>query len=111
MINILLFFYIIILSTLSYLFIKLIFQRKMNNDLAFFVICNYILSFTFLVFFFYFKDVLFSLVDIFFLLLNTIFICYELKNIYSKYNLLSIPYLIYIVFVFFILFDLFLMNL
>ena len=111
MIYILLFFYVIVLSMLSFLFIKIIYERKMKNDLAFFVICNYILSFSFLIFFFYFKDIIFSFVNIMFLLCNTIFLCYELKQSYSKYKILSIPYLIYIAIIFFIMFDLFLMNL
>jgi len=111
MIYILLFFYVIVLSMLSFLFIKIIYERKMKNDLAFFVICNYILSFSFLIFFFYYKDIVFSFVNILFLLLNTIFLCYELKQSYSKYKLLSIPYLIYVSIIFFIMFDLFLMNL
>ena len=103
--------YIIVLSLLSFLFLHIIYERKMKNDLLFFVCSNFILSFSFLVFLFYFQDFLFSLVNIFLLLINTIFLNFEIKNTYDKYKLLSIPYFIYIVFIFFIIFDLFLMNL
>ncbi len=103
--------YLVVLSLLSFLFCHLIYEKKMKNDLFFFVISNFILSFSFLVFFFYYEDYLFSLVNMFFLLLNTIFLSFEIKMTYDKYKVLSIPYLIYIVFIFYIIFDLYLMNL
>lgn len=103
--------YLVVLFLLSFLFCHIIYEKKMKNDLFFFVISNFILSFSFLVFFFYYKDYLFSLVNMFFLLLNTIFLSYEIKMTYDKYKLLSVPYLIYIVFIFYIIFDLYLMNL
>lgn len=111
MIYILLIIYIIVLSLLTFLFCHIIHDSKMKNDLAFFVICNFILSFSFLIFFFYFQDYIFSFVNILLLLINTIFLNYEIKITYDKYKLLSIPYLIYIVFIFFIIFDLLLINL
>lgn len=107
----LLIIYLIVLSLLSFLFCHIIYERKMKNDLLFFVCCNFLLSFSFLLFLFYFQDYLFSLANIFLLLVNTIFLNYEIKNTYDKYKLLSIPYFIYVVFIFFIIFDLFLMNL
>lgn len=103
--------YLIVLFLLSFLFCHIIYEKKMKNDLFFFVISNFILSFSFLVFFFYYNDYLFSLVNMFFLLLNTIFLSYEIKMTYDKYKILSVPYLIYIVFIFYIIFDLYLMNL
>lgn len=103
--------YLIVLLLLSILFCHLVYEKKMKNDLFFFVICNFILSFSFLLFFFYYQDYTFSLVNMFFLLLNTIFLSYEIKLTYDKYKLLSVPYFIYIVFIFFLIFDLFLMNL
>lgn len=111
MIYLLLSIYIIVLSLLSFLFCHLIFEKKMKNDLFFFVITNFILSFTFLLFLFYYQDYLFSLVNIFFLLINTIFLSFEIKITYDKYKLLTMPYLIYIAFIFYLIFDLFLMNL
>ena len=111
MINVLVFIYVIVLSMLSFLFLRLIISNKMKNDLCFFVITNFILSFSFLVFFFHYKDIVLSFVNILFLLFNTIFLNYEIKNTYDKYKLLSIPYLIYIICIFFIMFDLLLMNL
>lgn len=111
MIYILIITYIVVLSLLTFLFCHIIYEKKMKNDLCFFVISNFILSFSFLVFFFYYKDYLFSLVNIFFLLINTIFLSYEIRLTYDKYKLFSMPYLIYIAFIFYLIFDLFLMNL
>ncbi len=103
--------YIIVLFLLSFLFCHIIYEKKMKNDLFFFVISNFILSFSFLVLLFYYHDYLFSLINIFFLLINTIFLSFEIKLTYDKYRLFSIPYLIYIAFIFYLIFDLFLMNL
>ena len=103
--------YVVVLLLLSFLFCHIIYEKKMKNDLFFFVLSNFILSFSFLIFFFYYKDYLFSLVNIFFLLVNTIFLSFEIRMTYDKYKLFSMPYLIYIVFIFYLIFDLFLMNL
>jgi hypothetical protein len=103
--------YLFVLSLLSFLFCHIIYENKMKNDLLFFVVTNFVLSFSFLVFLFYYKDYLLSLVNVFFLLLNTIFLSYELKFTYDSYRILSIPYLIYIVFLFYLIFDLYLMSL
>lgn len=111
MIYFLLISYIFVLTLLTFLFCHIIHENRMKNDLAFFVLCNYILSFSFLIFFFYYTDYLFSLVNILLLLLNTIFLNFEIKGTYDRYKLLSLPYLVYIVFIFFIIFDLFLFNL
>ena len=111
MFKILIIIYLIVLVLLSFLFCRLIRQHKMKIDLFFFVVSNFVLSFSFLVFFFYYKDNLLSLVNILFLLLNTIFLSYEIKLTYDKYSILSMPYLIYITFIFFLIVDLYLMHL
>ena len=111
MVFLLIIVYIILLSLLSFLFIRLVIKNQMKRDLLFFVLSNYILSFSFLVFLFYFKDYVISFLNILFLLLNSIFLTYELKSTYDKYRLFSIPYFIYILIIFFIMFDLLLMNL
>ena len=111
MLNVLLIIYVVVLSLITFLFYRIINQKKMKSDLAFFVGCNYILSLSFLLFLFYFNDYLISLAAIFLLLINTIFLNFEIKMTYDKYNLLSMPYLIYITFIFYLIFDLFLMNL
>jgi len=107
----LLIIYLFVLCLLTFLFCHIIYERKMKNDLFFFVISNFILSFSFLIFLFYYNDYLFSLVNVFFLLLNTIFLSYEIRMTYDKYKILSLPYLIYIVFIFYLIVDLYLMNL
>lgn len=111
MIYSLLIIYIVVLSLLSFLFCHIIINNNMKRDLAFFIIVNYILSFTFLVFLFFYNDYVLSLVILFLLLINTILSMREIKLTYDKYNVLSIPYLIYIIFMIFIIFDLVLMNL
>ncbi len=110
MLYFLLILYVIVLSLLTFVFCHIIVNKNMKRDLAFFVIVNYILSFTFLVFLFHYKDYTFSLIVIVLLLINTIFTNYEIKITYNKYKLLSMPYLIYVIFIFFILIDLVLVN-
>lgn len=111
MFNLLIVLYLVVLFLLSILFCRLIVTKKMKNDLVFFVLANLVLTFSFLVFLFYYKDYLFSVVNMFFLLLNTIFLSYEIRITYDKYQLLSMPYLIYIVFLFYLIIDLYLMSL
>ena len=101
--------YLFVLSLLSFLFCHIIYENKMKNDLLFFVVTNFVLSFSFLVFLFYFKDFLLTLVSIIFLLINTVCLSNEIRLTYNKYRLLSIPYLIYIVFIFYLIIDLYLM--
>ncbi len=111
MFNVLVLVYFIVLVLISFLFIHIVIENKMKNDLLFFVIANFILSFSFYSFLFYFKDYLFSLVNMFLLLINTICLCYEVKLTNDKYKMLSIPYLIYIVFIFYLIIDLYLIHL
>ena len=101
--------YLFVLSLLSFLFCHIIYENKMKNDLSFFVVTNFVLSFSFLVFLFYFKDFLLTLVSIVFLLINTVCLSNEIRLTYNKYRLLSIPYLMYIVFIFYLIIDLYLM--
>lgn len=111
MVNLLVFIYIVVLVLLTTLFIRLIVLKKVKYDLVFFIITNFILSFSFLLFLFYYKDYLYSLINIFFLLVNTIFLSFEIKTTYDKCSLLSFPYLVYIMFLFYLIIDLYLMHL
>jgi hypothetical protein len=111
MLNVLVIIYVIVLSLISFLFCHIIYENKLKNDLLFFVIVNFILSFSFIVFLFYYKDYLFSLINIFLLVINTFCLSYEIKLTYDKYKVLSWPYLIYMVFILYLIIDLYLMNL
>ena len=96
--------YLIISGLVFFLFGHLIYKKKMKNDLLFFVFTNYILTFSFLTFFFYYKDIVFSIINILFLLVNNIFLFYEIKLSKDKYLLLFVPYIIYIFIIFILLF-------
>ena len=111
MVNFLILLYVVVLTLLTILFIRLIVLKKVKYDLVFFLITNFILSFSFIVFLFYYKDFLYSLINILFLLINTIFLSFEIKTTYDKCSLLSFPYLIYIMFLFYLIIDLYLMHL
>ena len=111
MVNFLILLYLVVLTLLTILFIRLIVLKKVKYDLVFFLITNFILSFSFIVFLFYYKDYLYSLINILFLLINTIFLSFEIKTTYDKCSLLSFPYLIYIMFLFYLIIDLYLMHL
>lgn len=111
MLYVLVIIYVVVLSLISFLFCHIIYENKLKNDLLFFVIVNFILSFSFIVFLFYYKDYLFSLINIFLLVINTFCLSYEIKLTYDKYKVLSWPYLIYMVFILYLIIDLYLMNL
>ena len=111
MLNNLFIIYAVVLVLVSILAIHIILNNKMNNDLLFFVIANYILSFSLIVFLFHYKDYLFSLVNVFLLAVNTICLTYEVKLTKDRYRVLSIPYLIYIIYIFYLIIDLYLMHL
>ena len=96
--------YLIISGLVFFLFGHLIYKKKMKNDLLFFVFTNYILTFSFLTFFFYYKDIVFSIINILFLLVNNLFLFYEIKLSKDKYLLLLVPYIIYIFIIFILLF-------
>lgn len=96
--------YLIISGLVFFLFGHLIYKKKMKNDLLFFVFINYILTFSFLTFFFYYKDIVFSIINILFLLVNNLFLFYEIKLSKDKYLLLFVPYIIYIFIIFILLF-------
>ncbi len=96
--------YLIISGLVFFLFGHLIYKKKMKNDLLFFVFTNYILTFSFLTFFFYYKDIVFSIINILFLLVNNLFLFYEIKLSKDKYLLLFVPYIIYIFIIFILLF-------
>ena len=96
--------YLIISGLVFFLFGHLIYKKKMKNDLLFFVFINYILTFSFLTFFFYYKNMVFSIINILFLLVNNIFLFYEIKLSKDKYLLLFVPYIIYIFIIFILLF-------
>ena len=105
-----LFAYIIALSCITLIFCHSIMKLNYKKDFLYFVLSNYILSFSFLIFFFYYKDIVLSLINIFFLMVNAGFLVYEIKESYNKYKFLSLPYFVYICFLFCIIFYLFLMN-
>lgn len=96
--------YLIISGLVFFLFGHLIYKKKMKNDLLFFVFTNYILTFSFITFFFYYKDIVFSIINILFLLVNNLFLFYEIKLSKDKYLLLFVPYIIYIFIIFILLF-------
>lgn len=110
MLYILIIIYLLSLFLISLLFLKIILNHKMKGDLAFFTTCNYLLPFTFILFFFHYQDYLFGLLNMLLIVLNTLFLTYEIKSLYHKYKLLTIPYLIDIIFMFYLIIDLTLMN-
>ena len=111
MVYIFLITYFILLFFVSFIIIHLICEGKMNNDLLFNTISNYVLSFSFFVFLLYFKDYLYSLVNMFLLVINTIYLTYEINLSRDRYRVLSIPYLLFIFYVFYLIIDLYLIHL
>lgn len=73
---------VLILILLGYQIIKL---HKLNNDLVFFLITDFILVCALIIFFNYFQDLFLAFIANLFLFINTIFLTWEVKNIMGKY--------------------------
>ena len=85
---------IISLSLLFFLFINLLKNDLISNDLLFFIFASTILSITVLIFYFYFQDDFISFIAASMLMINNFFLIRELKHILRHYDLMSIPYLV-----------------
>lgn len=75
-------------------------NNRINRDLLFFLITNFILSISLLIFFNYYKDLFLTFINCLFLFLNTIFLIFEVKNIMGKYGVFTLPYFGIIMFIF-----------
>ena len=85
-----------------------LFQKKeINNNILFFIIGNYILNISLIIFLIHFKNFLLSLIISIILIAFSYTLILSLKEKIGKYYLLSIPYFIYMIYIFASLVDYF----
>ena len=88
---------IILLSLKIYQTIK---DSFLTNNLIFLILANYILNITVAVYAFCFQSIIFTLWSSFILLILAFFLMQEFYKIYSKYSLITLPYLFLVLYVF-----------
>ena len=93
-------FTIIAVSLMFFLLIDILMDDKITNDLIYFVLLFGIFSGVLIVFYYYFQDNVISLVSSFFLMINNFLLIREIKRIYERYLLISIPFFIMSVYYF-----------
>lgn len=93
-------FLILSFALFYFLLLNMLSQNKMSKDLLFFLFANIILAFTLCIFYFYFYDEYIAFFISFLFMINNYFIVREIKHIYKRYIIYSIPYFIFSVYVF-----------
>jgi len=92
--NITLLFIFYIISIL-YIFIDIFIilsKDKLDRDLIFTLFATYILNISMCLFFFYFNNLIYSLFNSLFLMVISFLLLLEMKKIFRKIPILSIPY-------------------
>lgn len=79
---------------------KIIYLNKLNNDLIFIYLSNVILTISFIIFFILSNNLFFAFYNAFFQMVFSYLLIYNIKNLFGKYNVFSIPYFILWVFIF-----------
>ena len=93
-------FYIFSITILLIPILKIINYNILDENILFLLITNYTLNITVALFFGYFKNYLFSLIFIIFLLTFTILLTKDFKKIFGTYIITSVPYLLMVSFSF-----------
>lgn len=79
---------------------KIIIQDKINNDLLFIFLSNIILTISFIFFYIFISNIMFSFYISLFQMIFSYLLIFNIKNILGKYNFFSIPYFVFWVFIF-----------
>lgn len=96
-------FFLIYIACVSYITIpicKIIWFDKLDNDLLFLLLSNYILIFLLSIIFNSNNPLFYSILVSLFLMILAFFLIRKIKSIYNRYQILSIPYFIFCVYVF-----------
>lgn len=94
------FIYAAVLCYIAVPIYKIYVNHKGNNDLLFSMITCYVLSFSIPIFYYYFGATIFSALLTFLLIIAAFLLLRDIKNIFGKYQVLSIPYFIFVVYTF-----------
>ncbi len=96
-------FFIIYFAVILYITIpicKIVWIDKLDNDLTFLLVANYILIFLLSILFSYHYHLAYSILVSLSLMVSSFFLIRKMKSIYGRYQVLSIPYFIFTTYVF-----------
>jgi len=93
-------FYLISITYISIDIFIILLKDKLNKDLIYTLFTTYILNISMSLFFFYFNNLTYSLLNSLFLMVISFFLLVELRKIFKKLPILSIPYFLFTIFLF-----------
>lgn len=93
-------FYLISIIYISIDIFIILLKDKLNKDLIFALFATYILNISMALFYFYFNNLTYSLLNSLFLMIVSFLLLLEIKSIFKKTPLLSIPYFLFTIFLF-----------
>lgn len=96
-------FFIIYIACILYMaipIIRLIIMDKLNKDTLFLLLTSYILLFSLSVFYGFYNNLYISVIIAFFLMILAFLVIRDFRNIFGKYQLLSIPYYLLTIYMF-----------
>lgn len=109
-INFYLLLWTIVIILICYSLFYIILNYKTNDNYNFVVIINYIFSQVFGLFFFYFNNIVISIIVISIVMISSMFIYLETKKIDKNLSFLTIPYWLFNIFNLIYLMIIFLLN-
>lgn len=92
------FIYFACLCYISIPIYKIYSNGQQNRDFTFAWLTSYILAFSIPIFYFYFRSLIFTSILTFLLMISTFILIREIKSIFGKYQVLSIPILIFVIY-------------
>jgi len=96
-------FFIVYIAVILYITIpicKIVWNDNLDNDLTFLMCSNYILLFLLSIIFNYQNNLIYSILLSLTLVISSFLLIRKIKDIFGKYQILSIPYFCFCVFVF-----------
>lgn len=93
-------FYVVSIVYISVDIFIVLLKDKLNKDLIFTLFATYILNISMTLFYFYFNNLVYSLINSLFLMVISFLLILELKRIFNKTPLLSLPYFVFTIFLF-----------
>lgn len=98
--NLLFLIYVACVSYITIPICKIIWIDKLDNDLLFLILSNYILIFLLSIIFNSSYHLFYSILVSLILMIVSFLLIRKIKSIYNRYQILSIPYFIFCVYIF-----------
>lgn len=96
-------FFLIYIAVIVYITIpicKIVWNDLLDNDLLFLLCSNYILAFLLTIIFSYQDYLFYSILVSLILMIDSFLLIRKIKNIYGRYQVLTVPYFVFCVYVF-----------